>query len=143
MKDFLDLQLARNVHLADTDQFLATFLPVDDVPAIEKCVEEKYGQDYLRRFGVECVGSTFYAPFVDATNNILQCCPPELGIHSYWIKCADHTPKTEDETSAMIRPDAVAVLGDQRSYFRAREMLKNMSASDADVGEQLVRETVC
>ena len=145
MKKLVDLEIAENFHLADTDQFLATFFPVDGVPAIEKEVEKRYTEKYLRNFAVECEGKTesaFYAPFVDATNNILQCCPSKLGVHSYWITRADDTPKTTDETSAMIRPDAAAVLGDQRSYFRACEMLRKMSTSSTDAGQQLVRGSV-
>ena len=130
MKNVIDQEITQNFHLADTDDFLSTFLPADNVPEIKRKLEEQHGGSYLRNFGIECKGKSeksLYFPFVDAANNILQCCPANLRVRSYWISRADDTPKTSDDMSANIRPDAAAVLGDQRLYFKARKLLEQES----------------
>jgi len=118
----VERDLVGNVRLASTDEFLQKLLPMrsDEVLTLSQAVKP---EGFLPKDAKK--ESDLYTPLTQTANRILACYSGALEIHSYWATRPDHSPKhlEDDDTIALLRPDAVCVLGDIRPLLRAREQI--------------------
>ncbi|KAH8084361.1 hypothetical protein BXZ70DRAFT_900425 [Cristinia sonorae] len=122
VEQLVNQEMSQGIHVASSDDFLKKFLPLPPGDNTFEIFERKYGKERLKAFGLgdgEKAENLLYPVFVDAANSILGCCGGN--VHSYWVSRPNSTPKSNDKSTAQIRPDAAAVLGDQRAYFRAHQ----------------------
>ncbi|KAH8084354.1 hypothetical protein BXZ70DRAFT_900451 [Cristinia sonorae] len=125
VEELVNREMGQGIQVAPSDNFLKTFLPLPEGDLTAKKFEGIYGTDYFKTFGLpdgQKAERLLYPMLVDAASKILACCDGD--VHSYWISRPDSTPKSSDKSTAQIRPDAAAVLGDQRAYFRALDLLQ-------------------
>ncbi|KAH8087128.1 hypothetical protein BXZ70DRAFT_955687 [Cristinia sonorae] len=139
--ELLEDEMRQGVYVASTTDFLQAFLRLPDDDKTVERFELRHGKAYFATFGVlnhpdddddndaenSEARAALYSTFVDAANAILGCCC-DGNVHSYWVCRPESAPKSNDDSTAHIRPDAAAVLGDQRAYFRALEWLEQSEA---------------
>lgn len=129
-------EVSKFFHTAETSNFLRNLLDVSDaeVANVKAKLQETYGSniDIFTNFAADCGDdeAKYYNVFVDTANAVLSLSDSKR-VHSYWISRPHHIPKTTDEEAALIRPDAAAVLGDQRSFFRLDRIMKQSDVPDA------------
>lgn len=106
-----------NLHVAETDDFLAKLFPVDSaiVETVYNALVQSQAYDAEKKWWKnfpegKVAEQGYYKPFTEAVESIRTASPGSGILHCRWVDRHNTPPKSLDTAAALIRPDILSLL---------------------------------